>query len=98
MYALIFQNRIMGCHGTGSIPHNPNRFFLLDKSHLLKLVPVNNSVLMKNCPGSGVKVGLISRRPYIDIVFFTWIAIFYPIIVSNHTIKCYFLVAISNCC
>ena len=55
MYTLIIQNRIIGCHGNGAISHKPNRFFLLDKTICIYLVPVSNSMPIKNCPGSGVQ-------------------------------------------
>ena len=80
----------MGCHGNSVISHNPNRVFLLDKTNRIYLVPVNKLVPMKDCPGSRGQVGLISHRPNINIVFFNWIAIFYPIIVSNDTISVIF--------
>ena len=51
----------------------------------------------KNVLGAGYKVYVISRRPNIDIVFFSLgyrfsirIAIFYSIIVSNDTISVVF--------
>ena len=70
MYTLISQNRIMGCHGNGAISHNPNRFFLLDKTYRILLVPVNNLVSIKIVLGARCKVGLISRRLNVNIVFF----------------------------
>ena len=46
---------------------------LQDNFFGIYLVPVNNLKPMKNCPGSRVQVGrigLISRQPNINIVFF----------------------------
>ena len=51
-------------------------FVLGTKIFALSLVPVNNLVPMKYCPGQGCKVGLISRRPYINIVLFYFYSIF----------------------
>ena len=88
----------MGCHANGAISHSPNRDFSLGqiRSHLVcpgKRFGTHETVL-----GAGCKIGLISCRPGINIVFFIFIVSFYPIIVSNDTIKSYFLVATCNYC